>query len=513
MSRSFARTRLVTAVVTAFIGGLAFASAFDLTRWAGAQQAGRPAPKPSAQEIKPLVDAGNAFVSIAEHVTPAVVSIRTERDRQAGRNRGRAPSPMDEFLRQFGDPNLEEPQESSGSGFVVSKDGYILTNNHVVAGADRIEVRFIDGRVFQAKVTGRDSTTDVAVIKIEGSNLPTVALGDDSSIKIGEWVLAVGNPLGLDFTVTAGIVSAKGRRVDGLLRNQYAISDFIQTDAAINPGNSGGPLVNIRGEVVGINSAIASRTGFYSGYGFAIPITLARDVMNDLIAFGRVKRAVLGISINEVDATDAQAAGLQTIAGVKVSGFNPPDGSPAERAGMEPGDIIVAIDGRPVDRVAALQRVVRSRRPGETVTLDVVRFGQRKQFKVRLMEVPTDEQTVAERNDDDRPSEEGVSYDKLGISVQPIPQELARQANLSSEQRGVLVSDVLRAGPAHNRLTENRDVILEVIHPAPRRPIRTPADLDGVLSKMRSGDFISLRICQLVRDGCQEGVVNLRVGG
>jgi serine protease Do len=514
MSRILARARLGTAVTVAFLGGLVFASALDLTRWAGAQQAQHDN-KPTAQEVKPLADASNAFVSIAEHVTPAVVSIQTEREarRSSARTPGRIPPGMEEFFRQFEDQRAE-PQEASGSGFVVSKDGYILTNNHVVAGADRVTVKLTDGRIFAAKVIGRDSTTDVAVIKIDGSDFPTVTLGDDSSARVGEWVLAIGNPLGLDFTVTAGIISAKGRRVDGLLSSQYSISDFIQTDAAINPGNSGGPLVNIRGEVVGINSAIASRTGFYSGYGFAIPVTLARDVMKDLIAYGRVKRPVLGISIGEVDAEDAQATGLKEIKGVKVSGFSPTDGSPAQKAGVEPGDVIVAIDGRPVDRVSTLQRVVRSHKPGETVALDVVRFGARKSFKVKLMEAPTEESVaLAENRARPEADSEDVSYDKLGISVQPVPRDLAQQAQLSSEQRGVLVTDVLRSGPARDRLLEDRDIILEVINPAPRRPIRSAADLDGVLAKMRSGDYISLYVCSVTRDGCATRVVNVRVGG
>jgi serine protease Do len=201
---------------------------------------------------------------------------------------------MEDFFRQFQMPD-NTPRESSGSGFIVSKDGYILTNNHVVAGADRLMVTLLDRRVFPARVVGRDSTTDVAVIKIDANDLPTVQLGEDTTAHIGTWVLAIGNPLGLNFTVTAGIVSAKGRQLQGLLnpngQNPYAIMDYIQTDAAINPGNSGGPLVNLKGQVVGINSAIASGTGYYAGYGFAIPITLARRVMEDLIQYGQVRGA------------------------------------------------------------------------------------------------------------------------------------------------------------------------------------------------------------------------------
>ena len=214
----------------------------------------------------------------------------------------------------------------------MSKDGYILTNNHVVADADKVTVTLLDKRTFEAKVIGRDPTTDVAVIKIDGENLPVASLGDDNNARVGQWVVAIGNPLGLDFTVTAGIISAKGRPLQGLLGNRgYEITDYIQTDAAINPGNSGGPLVNIRGEVIGINSAIASSTGFYAGYGFAIPVTLAKQVMDDLIKYGKVRRAVMGVSIMPATAADAKAAGMKEVTGVFVRAFNPDDsGQPGE---------------------------------------------------------------------------------------------------------------------------------------------------------------------------------------
>ena len=219
--------------------------------------------------------------------------------------------------------------------------------------------------------------------------------------RVGEWVLAIGNPLGLDFTVTAGIVSAKGRggaELQGLGRDAYSITDFIQTDAAINPGNSGGPLVNNRGEVIGINSAIASQTGYYSGYGFAIPITLAKQVMDDIVEHGRVRRAVIGVQISPVSPEDASVAGLKDIAGVLVGGYSDDD-SPARAAGLEAGDIIVAADGKPTDRVSTLQRIIRGHEPGETVTVDVMRYGTKKTFRVKLAEAPnaTDGRIARER--------------------------------------------------------------------------------------------------------------------
>jgi serine protease Do len=508
------RAKYGAAVVSAFAGGLIVASSLDLTRFGYAQGA---ATRPSTQEVRALNEQSNAFVSIAEHVTPAVVSIRADRDprpvaspRQRGRN---VPPGLEDFFQQF-DPRQAEPQESSGSGFIVSKDGYILTNNHVVADADRLNVTLTDHRVFKAKVVGRDPTTDVAVIKIEGSGFPTIEFGDDATARVGEWVLAIGNPLGLDFTVTSGIVSAKGRggrALQTLLREQYAITDFIQTDAAINPGNSGGPLVNTRGQVIGVNSAIASPTGYYSGYGFAIPVSLAREVMDDLIRYGRVRRAVLGIAIEDVTPEDAQAAGLKTIEGVRVESFNPTDDSPAKKAGLEPGDVIVEVDNKPVDRVSTLQRIIRTHEPGETVEVDVMRYGTRKEFKVKLMEAPSPTQVA--RGDAAAEEEErspGVASEKLGIAVEPVSADLAREIKLD-EPRGVRVVNVVGSGPAFERLFANSDVIVDVLYPAPRRPVRSVADLQGALSRLKSGDVISLNVYNVQAQGTR--VVNVRVGG
>jgi serine protease Do len=511
MALSIARARFGAAVAGAFLGGLVVASSFDLTRLGHAQNAGKPTP----QEVKALADQSNAFVAIAEHVTPAVVSIEATREARAAapRNRGRVPPGMEEFFQQF-DPRRQAPSEASGSGFIVTKDGYILTNNHVVEDADRVNVTLTDHRVFKARVVGRDPTTDVAVIKIDGGTFPTVTIGDETGARIGEWVLAIGNPLGLDFTVTAGIISAKGRggrELRNLLPGQYAISDFIQTDAAINPGNSGGPLVNIRGEVIGINGAIASPTGFYTGYGFAIPITLAKGVMDDIVRFGKVRRPVLGIAIDDVSPEDAQVAGLKTIAGVKVGGFNPPDDSPAEKAGMEAGDIIVAVDGKPVDRVSTLQRIVRRHEPGETVALDVMRYGTRKSFKVRLAEAPADELTVAQ-SDAPEVSPAGMVTGKLGITVEPVTTDFSRQFNLTGAQRGLRVTDVAHGSPAYGKLFQNGDVITEIIYPGPRRPVRSAADLQKALDSLKNGDVISLFVVTVSPQGQSTRVVNVRVG-
>ncbi len=521
MNRLFTRARVAVAVLVAFCGGLIVASSFNFTH-SGYAQAVQSAPstaKVPLKDVKPVVDLSNAFVSVAEHVTPAVVSIQTARDPRAAspdpRMRGRVPPGLEDFFNQFG-PQRALPEEASGSGFIVTSDGYILTNNHVVADADRVNVTLNDRRIFKAKVVGRDPTTDVALVKIDAQDLPTVTLGDDAKAQVGEWVLAIGNPLGLDHTVTAGIVSAKGRDsrdLAGLMRNNYAISDFIQTDAAINPGNSGGPLVNIHGEVIGINSAIASPTGYYSGYGFAVPITLAKSVMDDLTKYGKVRRAVLGIAISPVDPDDAGAAGLKTIAGVKVGGFTPADASsPAEKAGIEVGDIIVAADGQPVDRVSTLQRIVREHQPGESITLDIVRFGARKTFHVKLHEAPTDTQ-LAEATDSTSESNGGVSTDKLGISVEAVTTDAAQENHIPDIDRGLHVTDVNSSGPAYNKLYSG-DIIVAVLYPEPRKDVHNVADLQGVLANVKNGDYVTLLVYSVAGQGNPSvtRVVSLHVG-
>ncbi|MFN9797287.1 MAG: S1C family serine protease, partial [Gemmatimonas sp.] len=360
MAARFSRFRFATAAAGCFAGGVLFASGMDWTKisWAQSTTGNRPA---VALRGPANIDGVGSFADIAERVTPGVVAVNTTRSvRPRATPRGRVPQGMEDFLEQFGGPQPRQ-QRGEGSGFVMSADGYIVTNNHVVADADQVSITLSDGRVFKAKVVGTDSTTDVAVVKIDARGLPTLTIGNDETTRIGEWVLAVGNPLGLDFTVTAGIISAKGRGQEINLPNSgnFTISDFIQTDAAINPGNSGGPLINMRGEVIGLNSAIASQTGFYSGYGFAIPITLVKNVTDALIKEGRVRLPVMGVSVTRVEPEDAGINGLSRVAGVKVLGFNPADGGPAKEAGIEVGDVIITVDGKPVERVSSLQRIVR----------------------------------------------------------------------------------------------------------------------------------------------------------
>ena len=510
MAARFSRFRFAAAASIGFVVGVFFASGADLTRFSWAQQS--PNARAVAVRGPGAAEGVGSFADIAERVTPAVVAVNTSRTARANptRLRGRAPQGMEDFLEQFG-PQQPRTQRGEGSGFIMSSDGYIVTNNHVVADADQVTIVLSDGRNFKAKVIGTDSTTDVAVVKIDAKGLPTLPIGNDETVRIGDWVLAIGNPLGLDFTVTAGIISAKGRGSEIQLPNAsgFAISDFIQTDAAINPGNSGGPLVNLRGEVIGLNSAIASATGFYSGYGFAIPITLVKAVTDDLIREGRVRVPVMGVMVGIVTPEDAGINGLTRVAGVKVAGFNPADGGPAKAAGIEVGDLIVSIDGRAVDRVSSLQRIVRTHKVGETVPVDVLRYGSKKAIRVKLVEAAMTQRMAA------APSPIGAEpvaapSGKLGVTVEPVPADLVKRLGLPTD-KGVRVMDVSQSGPARDGKLGPNDVILEVLYPTPRRVVRTAAELTMAVSSLKDGDYVSLLVMSLV-PGQGTRVVNLRIG-
>ncbi len=394
-------------VALAFALGLLFAGLLDLPTRGSAQELAQasagaitPVAPPSIPEARPLADLSNAFAAVAQAVVPSVVYVRSQHTEMV-----RGPQVPREFRRFFNFPTDSGPrlEQGTGSGFIVSADGYIVTNNHVVAGADKVTVRLQDEREFVAKVVGTDANTDVAVLKIDAKDLKPIALGNSDNERVGEWVLAIGNPLGdkLTFSVTSGIVSAKGRRLQGLNQSNLSISDFIQTDAAINPGNSGGPLVNVQGEAIGINSAIASETGYYSGYGFAIPINLVKQVMDQLIETGEVHRAAIGVSIEDASRLDAEYVGLDQIRGVTIKSITDP-GSPAAKAGLKVGDVILSVDGRPMFRTGQLQQEIGFRKPGDQVKIEVARKGGiRKVVTVKLNAL----ETVAANGDDESGNE------------------------------------------------------------------------------------------------------------
>jgi serine protease Do len=509
---TFNRTwRSTTAgLALAFSGGLLAAGALHLPHSSAAQSqapsqtaAAAPAPPAGAASLQALSE---SFASVAEQVKPSVVYIKSgKKAGQGGDDDNDAPMHpqlppgFERFFPQFPQMQPRQFQEAAGSGFIVSRDGYILTNDHVVDNSDQVTVRLLDRREFKAKVVGTDPGTDLAVLKIDADHLTPAPLGNSDDSRVGEWVLAVGNPLGenLTFTVTSGIISAKGRSLALPNANDRSIQDFIQTDAAINPGNSGGPLVGITGKVIGVNTAIASGTGFYSGYGFAIPINLARTVMDQLIEHGRVRRSALGITVRNASANDAAYVGLPEIRGVIVEDFGS-DASPARRAGLEPGDIIISIDGKPVEYVAQLQQRIAFRQPGETVKVEVARKGGvRKTYDVKLQELPSPT-SVASRDSsgaDTAADENGASaLGKLGITVAPIGDDDRAQLQLPSGQRGVLVTNVVPGGPSWNTLSDGDQGGPDIITEVEGKPVKSPADLRDAINGMKPGDVVSLRV-------------------
>lgn len=464
----------------------------------------------------PLPEIHSRFAEIAKRVTPAVVSISTEFSPEvAARMEGGGEQPQlpPGFLPPgFLPPGMhqqqgqEQPVRATGSGFLISSDGYIMTNNHMVDGAEKVRVTLLDHRIFDAKIIGHDPNTDVALIKIEGKNFPTVQLGNDSTVQVGDPVIAIGNPLGLDFTVTSGIISAKGRadQLTNLFQEKYAVVDFLQTDAVINPGNSGGPLVDMQGQVIGINTAIASPTGVYAGYGFAIPISIARAVTADLKQYGQVHRGVLGVSIQDVGPADAQAAGLDKITGALVGGFTS-DTSPAKQAGLQPGDIILSVNGRPVSRVSELQGMMLAYEPGETVTLGVMRYGKRQTVKVKLGALPR-ESTVAESGNQGGGAKSPAQL--LGISVTDVTPAIARQLGLPAGMTGLAVADVDPNGLAAGQIVP-RDVITATLGGGKRKPVKSVQDLQNAISEAKGG-VLSLLVYTPQLQGTR--VVNIEIG-
>ena len=417
-----------------------------------------------------------SYADLVSRVSPAVVTIRsTERARQAQQ----LPFMDDPSFREFfGDrlPQQQNPRrvQGMGSGVIVSPEGYILTNHHVVDGALEIKVELTDKRTFTARLVGSDPPSDLAVLKIEARGLPTVSLGDSDKVRVGDVVLALGNPLGVGQTVTSGIVSAKGRST-GLSDGSF--EDFLQTDAAINRGNSGGALVNVNGELIGINSQILSPSGGSIGIGFAIPSNMAKAVMNQLLAHGKVRRGMLGVTIQSIDADMASSLNLPAARGAIVTSVSA--GGPAERAGLRRGDVITAIDKQPIVDNNSLRNLVAAKTPGSNVEVTALRNGRDQNFQVALAELPAREESEGEATSSNRGSNGPAGVEKFGLTLTPLTAQAASRFGLDANDQGLLVT---RVDPASNAASEGirqGDLIQEVN----RQPVRTFAEFNAAIQQ------------------------------
>lgn len=430
-----------------------------------------------------LIAISETFVQIAEKITPAVVGVSTTRVVQ-GRDGG--PFFSDPYFRWFFGDRMprqrDREEEGLGSGVLVSSDGLIVTNAHVVNGADHISVTLSDRRAFKASVVGVDEKTDLAVLRIDGTNLPWVPFGDSSSLRAGELVLAVGNPFGLKQTVTMGIISGVGRQGVGITDYE----DFIQTDAAINPGNSGGAMVNTRGELIGINTAIFTQSGGYEGIGFAIPSDLARQVMDSLVKKGRVVRGWLGVSIQEITPELAAQFGLKSPSGALVTDVI--EDSPAEKAGLRRGDVILDLNGKPIEKLSQLRLLVASTEVGSKVKVRLQRDGKNITVTVTLGELPEDPTVLGSRGDE-VPED---TYDNAlsGLSVGTIDAETSTRFQLEPNTQGVVILDIKLGSTASRAGLTPGDVIIE-IH---REEIQNLADYRRIARTIEAGDKILLLI-------------------
>ncbi|APQ14550.1 serine peptidase [Pseudomonas oryzihabitans] len=431
------------------------------------------------------------FTGLVEAASPAVVNISTRQKLPEGRATAGMPDldGLPPGIREFfersipqaprGPRGKQEQAQSLGSGFIISPDGYILTNNHVVADADEILVRLSDRSEYKAKLVGADPRTDVALLKIDAKNLPTLKIGNSDNLKVGEWVLAIGSPFGFDHSVTAGIVSAKGRS----LPNESYVP-FIQTDVAINPGNSGGPLFNLKGEVVGINSQIFTRSGGFMGLSFAIPIDVAMNVANQLRTDGKVSRGWLGVVIQEVDKGLAESFGLDRPAGALVAQVL--DNGPAAKGGIKVGDVILSVNGQKIEESADLPHLIGNLKPGAKADMEIIRDGKRQTLNVTVGDMPKDDSVAAN-------GEPGSSRssNRLGLAVATLSAEQKKDLDITG---GVVIKDVSDTGPAAAIGLRPGDVITHLDN----QPVDSAKSFDKIASSLPTSRSISMRV---MRDG------------
>lgn len=462
---------------------------------------------PAVSGAYPSGNPNPIFINAAKRILPAVVSIISTR-----KVRG---VPGDLFHRFFRDRNKKKPKNpeddstdsesddqdiyrpGSGSGIIISRDGYILSNFHVVEGARELRVKLYDKREFYGQFIGGDPTTDVAIIKIPAENLPKALIGNSDSVQIGEWVMAVGNPLNFTSTVTSGIISALGRDIN-IINEQYRIENFIQTDAVINPGNSGGALVNLRGEVIGMNTAIATRTGLYQGYGFAIPINIAKKVVNDILQYGHVRRGLLGITIAPVTDRVAKGVGLKRPMGAMVQGTQP--GFPAAKAGLKQGDIILEVNGQSVSSVNDLQIKIARHHPGEKVKLTVFRDGKQFFVSVELAEAPVPEVHL----DVEKPGSH-IRFKNFGLDLRELT---SQERRLYHQDYGLVVKKVKGGSPAAIAGIFTSELILKVNG----KPLRNVTEFEQLIKNKKPGDVLKLEIKRFVNgDTSQDRIAFVEV--
>ena len=439
------------------------------------------------------------FTELYEKQAPAVVSIDvTQKSRSQRMPEISEDDPFYEFFRRFGQiprPRMPEREvQSVGSGFIISADGYLITNAHVVDGADEVKVNLADKREFKAKVIGTDKRTDIALLKIDATNLPKVTIGDPEKLRVGEWVVAIGKPFGLENTMTAGIVSAKGRDLP-----QENLVPYIQTDAAINPGNSGGPLFNLKGEVVGINSQIYSRSGGFMGLAFAIPIDIAMNVTTQIKEKGKVTRGRIGVQIQEVSKEAAEAFGLPKAYGALVNSVE--KSGPAEKAGVEAGDIIVKVDGREVRSSSELPRIITVIKPGTKITVTVWRKGAQRDLAVTVAEIK-EEPGAQPRKGTPAPKEK-AKPNRMGLVLADLTDEQKKELEVKA---GVLVEDI--AGPVRGNVQPG-DVILAVVNRGQTTEAKSADQVNQLLAKLDKGASVTLQL----KRGESTFFASLRVNG